>query len=169
MTSALILEVVMGEEDAQPEFVHVEALGEGKGFAHQAADALPGGAEEALGVRSLAACLGAEPVSAPRKRSLIGKPLVAARGGAAEVIRRQRAAQPAGALPENDLRAYRPPPAVCAGKERSRASTPPPPCCQQSSRAHRTPARRLSWRAAMFRAGAADLPPFFPTQRRNVR
>src|SRR5215210_2117389 len=58
---------------------------------------LAGRAEEALGMSSFASCLGTEPVRACWKGRLIRKPLIAARG-AAEIVRRQAFAQPAGAL-----------------------------------------------------------------------
>src|SRR5215210_1448658 len=91
------VEIMLSEEDAQPEFVHLEAFGEGKGFAHEAADALASGAEETLGMAGLAVLLGTEAVSSRWKYRLIGKPLIAARG-AAEVVGRQASSQPPGAF-----------------------------------------------------------------------
>src|SRR5215210_1072550 len=91
------VEIMFDEEDAQPEFVHIEALGEGKGFAHEAADALPGRAEEALGMAGFPGLLGAEPVRASWEYSLVSKPEVAA-CGATGIVGRQRKAQPKRAL-----------------------------------------------------------------------
>src|SRR5215210_6324488 len=91
------VEIMLSEEDAQPEFVHLEAFGEGKGFAHEAADALASGAEETLGMAGLAVLLGTEAVRSRWKYRLIGKPLIAARG-AAEVVGRQASSQPPGAF-----------------------------------------------------------------------
>src|SRR5215210_9245208 len=158
----------MSEEEPQPEFVHGEAFGKGEGFAHEPADALPGRAEEALGMTGFTSLFGAEPMGMRWKHSLIGKPQVAARG-ATKIVRRQAFAQPAGALLPSDPQACRQPPGGFCGKEQSRASIRLPSCCPQSSRVHRIRAHRLFGRAEVFREAAATLPPFFSTQRRSVR
>src|SRR5438067_5304779 len=97
MTSALKLQVVVREEDSQPEFMHIEVLGEGESLAHEPADTLPGRAEEAFGVAGLPSLFGAAAVRACWKHRFIRKPKVAA-CRSAEVVRRQSSSQPAGAL-----------------------------------------------------------------------
>src|SRR5215210_1633828 len=123
MISALKLQVVMSEEEPQPEFVHGETPGEGEGFAHQAADALPGGAEETLGVGDFTAGFGAKPVGAPRKRSLIRKATRRCAWGG----RGNPAAEKGAASAHFPFRAvafaWRRRSGGCAGTRRSRAST----------------------------------------------
>jgi hypothetical protein len=121
---------MFSEEDAQPDFVSLEAFGKGERPTHQARNALAQRAEKSLGMAGLSLGLRAESVRARwNNTGSIGKPQVAARG-ATEITWRQRSAQPAGTLfravaehGSNDL-------AGSAAQERSRASTRLPSCCQ---------------------------------------
>jgi len=73
-------EVIVGEEELEEESVHLKALGEGKGLAHEPAKLLAGGKKEALDVVgfTLAELLG--PVLAGQKRRSTGGQLVGVDG-----------------------------------------------------------------------------------------
>src|SRR5579875_2788941 len=85
------------DKQAQSQFMHPLALGEGERLAHEAAQPLAQGAKEAFGVVGLAFGFAAKTVRAFGKGLLVGQPIVAARRAAA-VVWREALAQGTGAL-----------------------------------------------------------------------
>src|ERR1700712_833012 len=85
----------MMNEQAQSQFVHPVALGEGERFSHETAQALAQSAVPTFDVTSLARAFAGAAVGAAREDFGVGQPEVAARG-TATVGRRDTLAQSAG-------------------------------------------------------------------------